>query len=481
MLAWFKRGALVLALFIAIWILMVLYWQTTHRMPSESEVVLYMLVLPIVFLLAIWLLRKVAVGLAAAVTARAASAAPVASNPEVPVDTSQQERGWTLVVLGSALRSAHGQAADALAEALKSKETRLPLDTELTDADGFPIKAGRIADLDVKAGADLLAAWQVSSPLAAQTWSDEQLRALALGQEVLLDLLPQLQAHPVLSAYVQANAAERARMALPTLQLLLVWPSRWSQQARQTASMWFMHLVESQGWPAERLLLSPLGDNPQLHPLGLIDQMLQQAHRQSLPCLGLVLASESWLGEDSIAALEQTGQLLNSRTPHGKIPGEGAVGLLLADAQQATVMATQEAVALHRVALGRRDKSADAGGRIESGLLSELAQHALQAANVPADQVTLLVADGDQRRLPELLNFAYAVLPALDTDSQCLKVASDCGSAGAVSSLTALALAHDEASVHGGTALCIGNQDAFDRVAVILRPVVSPIPARTDT
>jgi hypothetical protein len=195
----------------------------------------------------------------------------------------------------------------------------------------------------------------------------------------------------------------------------------------------------------------------------------------STPHLCLVIACESWIGEDSIQAWDQAGGLRKAKVESGQTPGEGAAGLLLADSQQATAWATDApSASMHRVAWGRREKSADAGGRISGELLVQLTQDAIQSAGIAPAQISLLVADGDHRRLAEIFSLEAGALPDLDFSSQCLKVAADCGSAGAVSSLTALVLAHHEASTEQGKALCIGCQDAFERVAVAIQPFTPP-------
>lgn len=473
MLAWLKRGALVLLLFVAVWVLMLVYWSSVHRIPTTSEILLYLLVLPAGFLLGIWLLRKTATALAAGWAAHAARAqAPLAAEVPAPVQDSSHEQAWTLAILATALRAPHGDSADALAAAMQSGEARLGLDSELK-VGGFPVKIGRVPEVDAAACAERIAVWQAATGKPVGDWSEEQLRALAMAHDVLQDVAPVLKQHPLLQAYSTTPQAQRGTIVLPTLQLLAVLPSRWTLAERQTASLWLTHLLEEQGWPAEKMLLSPLGGGGVTEPLGLLDSVSVHSHRQAIPCLCLALACESFVGEESVAAWDNVGQLRRDKVDGGQTPGEGAVCLLLGDAQQALQMAELAPAGLHRAALGRRDKSADAAGRISAALLEQLVQQALQAAGAEPAQVTLLVADSDHRRLPELMSLDQTALPDLDMQAQCLKIAADCGSAGAVSTWTALALAHFEATANAGCVVCVGVQDAFDRTAVVVRPFVA--------
>nr|WP_315184053.1 hypothetical protein [uncultured Albidiferax sp.] len=470
MIAWLKRSALVLLVFVAVWVLMLVYWTSMHRLPTTSEIFLYMLLLPAGFLLGIWLVRKAGALLAASWAAQAARAqAPLAAEAPALVPDVSHERAWTLAVLATALRAPHGDSADALAAALQSGEARLGLDPELK-ANGFPVKVGRVPGVDGAACAERLDAWQAAAGKPVGMWSEEQLRALAMAHDVLLEVAPLLTQHPLLAAYASASQDQRNTIALPTLQLLAVWPSRWTLAERQTASLWLTHLLEEQGWPAEKMLPSPLGSSGTVEPLALIDSVSVHSHRQDIPCLCLVLASESFVGEESVDLWEQAGQLRRDKADGGQTPGEGAVCLLLGDTQQAQHMADLAPASLHRAALGRRDKSADATGRIGGALLEQLVQHALQAAGVEHAQVNWLVADSDHRRLPELMVLEQTVFPDLDMKKQCLKIAADCGSAGAVSALTALAVAHFEATANAACVVCVGSQDAFDRAAVVVRP-----------
>ena len=484
MRAWLKRGLLVGAVFVAIWMMMAIYWRSVNRLPTPSEIVIYLLVVPLCFVLAVWLIRKSAKGLAGVAAARsaAASATPQASSSSATT-SAPNEQTWTLGLLGVAVRASIGSSADEVSAALKANKERPQLDAELTDGAGFPIRTGRVPDLDVSDTSQLIDAWCQSEAAENPVWSEEQLRSLTMASAVVAELGNQLRTHPLLAKYVNAHAVERSSITLPSLQLMPLLPSQWPDANRKIAIEWLMHLIVQRGWPAEKLLLSPLVTNSGAEPLVLIDRLSVHTHRQGLPCLCLMIACESFIGEASIGAWDAAGRLHDAKGQATEAPGEGAVGLLIADIEQTMLMQPENPTAFHRIAHTRREKSADAGGRIDGELLSGLAQAALKNAGATAEQVTFLITDTDQRgsRVTELLNAAYLALPDLDLETDCARVATGCGSAGAVSSLTALALAHNEVATNNSIALCVNNQDPFERVAVVVRPFVPPaVAAATD-
>lgn len=244
-----------------------------------------------------------------------------------------------------------------------------------------------------------------------------------------------------------------------------------------------MHLIEQQGWPLEKTLISLLETANPSDPLSLIDRLCVQVHHLALPSLALLIACESYIGAATVAAWENTGNLLSGHNNNGQTPGEGAAGLLLADTEQAKLFPLENQANIHRISSGQRDKSADSNGRISSDFLTQLVQDALTVAHINADKVSLITSDSDHRasRTAELMEMAYTVFPDLDLLKQCLKVATKCGSAGTASSITALSLAHHAAATDLTHTLYVSNQDAFIRTAVIVSPIADATEHQTAT
>ncbi|MET3132987.1 hypothetical protein AAKU55_003269 [Oxalobacteraceae bacterium GrIS 1.11] len=468
---WLSRTLLIVGTVGMCWAGTIWYWRASNRMPSTADLLVYLLILPLVLLLAFWGGKKLWPLLAGAPVAASAAAAVPAPATAAPVSV----RAAPLDVIASALRMPHGESAAELAEAMAADEVRPELDAELNGNDGFPILSGRIAAVDEAAQEDAMASWLAQHGHGAR-FDAEQWRALALGSAVMTELAQQAMLHQALPAYVKAAPAARVALPLPMLQFLPLWPAEWSLPQRQVAGSWFLHLLVQQGWPAERATLSLAGERKDASPASLIGQLALQGAQEGLPCLAILFACASYVGELSVTDWAARGILLTSKNPHGQIPGEGAAGLLLADAAQAALLTDNTAVQLHGAGAGRRASSADAGGRVNADLLGSLSAQALHATD--AAQVSLITADNDLRasRMSEMMEMAQGALPQIDLSSQVMSVAVVCGHAGAASALAALALAHHAADADASHVLCISNHDPFQRSAVLVRPS-SSVPA----
>jgi hypothetical protein len=286
-----------------------------------------------------------------------------------------------------------------------------------------------------------------------------------MGGAVAAELAQHALLHPLLPDYLAAAPADRGAIALPMLQLKPVLSAAWLPAQRQAAGDWLLHLVAQQGWPAPRLQLSPAFDSGPSASFSLVGAL---AHA---PGLTLLVACESFIGDDSVRDWSAQGLLYTGRTPRGQVPGEGGAGLLLADAEQAALLAHVPMASLIGACDGQRAHSADARGNISSALLADLAKQALQEGKIEPAAVTTLCADADLRptRSGELMGMASAVLPEFDLAAQMLSAGACCGTAGAVGPLAALALAHHEAVENGGQVLCVSNADSHCRSSVLVR------------
>lgn len=469
---WLSRALVGLAVFGACWIGVLWYWNTSHRMPSSEDIVLWLLLLPVALLLALWALRKlaqVAAARSAAATAAAAAAAGAAGAAPVPSAPTPA----ALTVLAGALRMPHGDNARVLAEALQSRQANLQLDPELLDERGYPILSGRAADVDIAAQQDSMAAWlQQHHPDAIL--ADEQWRALALGTTVAAELAGELGPHPALPDYLDAVAANKAPPPLPQLQLMALLPPDWAAPERAAGADWLRSVVAQYGWPAAHIAVTLPA--PGQTPLAALDALATAATRAGQPFLCLLLACESRIGDTSVQAWADQFILLDSRHPDGRVPGEGAAGLLLADRAQGALFDAQDAALLYPAAAGVRATSADARGRADHGVLAQGAGDVLLKAGAAPSAVTLVTADSDARasRVGETMGMANTLLPELDPASQVLNVAAACGDAGDASLVAALVLAQQHVRDGLGCALCVSNLDPFQRSVALLAPQPQP-------
>jgi len=251
-----------------------------------------------------------------------------------------------------------------------------------------------------------------------------------------------------------------------------LFPKEWAEQNQSIASEWFNHLIVTAGWPSEKIISPQQSQYHLSKGISTIDQMMLNAFRQSLPCFSILLACESYIGEDTITNWSDLEKVYFGKSDIGMPPSEGAAGLLLADEQNFRQFESIEASKLFRPVQIKIDESAISSESQRHKVLTELIESALESSNTEAKDVALITADTDMQasKQTELMSVGYQLFPDLDPNEQFLKVTSDCGMLGTVSSVIALALAHHEASTKEVKVACISNIDKFARAVNILSP-----------
>lgn len=453
--AWLGATVVAIAVFAGCWSASVLYWRSAGGSPSGIEIGQLLLGLPAAILLALWLGRN-------ALKARAGAAQPaVRTSAAEPV----RQRAPLPAVVAGALRLRGGDSAEELAEALRANSAPCELDYELTDEAAYPVLSGRVDSCDPESARDMMTAWLLERDTPAPAFSDEQWRALSMAGAVVAELTGHALMHPLLPDFLAAAPDQRAAVALPVLHLHAALPLQWQAAQREAATGWLLHLVAEQGWPAQRLLPATRADDDAGAGFALVDALA------GCPGLALLVACESFLGDDTVLDWSRRGILFTGRNPRGQVPGEGAAGLLLSTPADAALLAPDGYATLQAARGGQRAVSADARGNISSELLSGLVKETLQESQTEPAAVAAICADADMRpsRTGELMGMASMLLPELDQSSQMMSVGACCGSAGAVGPLAALALAHHAALAEQGPVLCVSNSDSLYRCALIVR------------
>src|SRR5450830_17682 len=478
MLSWFRPLLLIAAAFGASWIGAIWYWRASNRIPATSDLVLYLLLLPLALLLVLWIGRKihrsVTAGAAAAATATpaAADAAPADTAPPVGI-----------AMLAASVRAPHGASPDELLAALADGAARPELDNTLYDDYGFPIMTARIADIDVDALREDMAPWLEARGIDPAVFNDEQWRALHAGSAVVQELAAALTEHPHLLEH-EARLDTRTPSPLPLLQLLPLWSAAWPVADRNTAEQWLAHVVAQAGWPKERIATLAAAMPAAEAPADVVAVLAALLARVRAPAasqntspaastLALVLACDSHLSEAGIDRLSGVGMLFAAQRPQGQMPGEGAAGLLLADAVQAALLHPRDGeVLLRAVASAQLSNSADAAGRPDAAVLGQLAKDVLATSRCDSAAVLALSTDTDHRtgRVMETMGVLSNVVPQLDATLDLVNVGAACGSCGLVTYLTALALARQQVIERGGPVLCLGTLDPYRRDAALVAP-----------
>ncbi|NRR30308.1 hypothetical protein HSX11_08910 [Oxalobacteraceae bacterium] len=466
MRTWIKVSLLTVLAFGVCWGGAIWYWRANNRVPATSDLLLLLIVLPLALLLAIWLGSK----LLAVLTAAPAVAA---ATPGAAVPEPAPKAGPVLTVVASALRAPHGESAQELSEAIAASKARADLDPELFDGEGFPVMSMRVSEAGEVRQEEVMSDWLREQDMGQLRFSPEQWRALALGSAVVAELAGQAASHALLEEGEVPPGSPRKPSVLPVLQLLPVFPLDWNSQQRHAASQWFVRILTEAGWPANRIAAST--DSIDVSAPALLGRLAQFQQREGAPCLALLLACASQIGDESISHLAARGTLFSATNPDGQIPGEGAAGLLLADALQASHLVSADQMELHGLQEGLRNSSADDGKRASSALLGELIAQTLSGGKQDAAEVTMLVADSGPRnsRVMELMGVASAALPQLDHGADVIAAGVGSGSSGPLAFFTALALAQHEATSRAGPVLCVSNEDPYRRYSVLLKPALA--------
>ncbi|MDN2674271.1 hypothetical protein OX459_23030 [Janthinobacterium sp. SUN026] len=466
---WLRRGLLTVSVFALSWTGAIAYWRDSTRMPTPGELAGAMLALPLALLLMLWLGKK----LLARLLAGPALAAPGLAAPLQAEAATPPVAPLPLHIVAATLRMPGGATPSELLAAMRSRQARPALDGQLLDEDGYPLLCGRVDGIDEEEQQQVLAAWLREHPQAGLAsepfpFNPEDVRALALGAEVLAELVDEALQH-ALSAGARASPAS----APPMLRLHLLMPTSWSAAQRQAGDAWLRHLAREQGWPAQTLPPPADAANRPPAPFALLNQLAGHAAPPQPPGLSIVLACDSHLGELRVHVLASQGQLFSASQANGQIPGEGAAGLLLAIPGATAPPDEPAPVLLHRAATGELPQGASQRGPADKSMLAELGRQALAAAGDDAAAgIALVSADTDQRanRVLELMQCAGAILPQLDLGEQVLGVGTACGQCGAVTTLAALAMARQAAADDGAHVLCLSNLDPLQRGALVIGP-----------
>lgn len=473
MRVWLKRLLWLSAIFLVVWLAVIVYWQSTSRLPSESDLLIYLGLLPLLLAGIGWGVYKAATHQPAAPSVSAGAPKDKADKlaAEAAQRNAEQERNWTLNIVATSLQTSAGNTAADVLGKLKDASLESELDPELKNAEGFAIFSARIVDLDVSDTQEAMAEWVKTSSNPDLQWSDIQMRSLHLAGLSIQELAPIASQHPDVLRHAQLKDEGRGYKddAVLPLRLVLVWPKHWDAAHQSAASSWVKSLVLQHGWPEQRILLQETRSE-HANPVALLDHITLTSGRAQLPTVGILLACESGIGQDYVDALASQGNLFGGKNTAGAKPGELAAGLLFADAKQSQLLGEGPFSSMHRASWAARDKSADERGKVTADLLSSLVVLALETSKVTLDKIKFVSSDNDHKpgREAELAEMLTAKLPDLDCAKDAVKIAQACGSTHYAATAAALCIAHQYVIDEQAPALCTSLQDPFLRAAVVL-------------
>jgi hypothetical protein len=504
--AW-KTLALLLVITVLVWLTTLWRWQSTQMNPSASDIVVHLVLMPIALtaalVLTIWFIKRLRAYAAAPIVAKPAAGA--ASATDASPSTRQQPSSFK--VLASTVLVRAGTDWAGAQDVIQSGDCKPELDALLKDENGTPVFTAALPDVASDLVNDsineLLPTLRAQQP---ELWNGFECppdvsRALALMEasvggmrEALATQWEALNAS--LNTTINASrpgpatgSASAAGWPMATIRVGI--PSRWSAASQQIAQAWLGQLFEpviSAGLQAagqSSAMAKSVQPAVQLHVHAvdtseafwlLADQQLQQWQRGGEAGLLLAIAADSLVSEGNVDSLGTAQELFSGSNQRGRVPGEGSAALLLASPHWPELPHAEPASArMHLTSLMRRDKAADAQGRISSATLLQATGDALKGSGHEAPQIGYLTSDVDHRgtRTGELFEVLQELLPHLDTNSDVLRLGVGCGDLGISRLLACLALSATQVQSKNKPTLVLGNFSAFDRFAVVLSPAAA--------
>lgn len=467
-----------------IWAAVIIYWQETHRQVTAGDVGVYLIALPLIAVVSWYVARGIF---------RWAVDTPAQENVAAPQDGSAaaakiasleaRERGYLLAVNGSAAHSVAGQSAEEILAALKEQTVKPESDPDLRDSRGFAIRSARVIDLDTT---EIEAWWAhydervTASGKSLAPAPHFFLRALALLQAPLaasVDMLAQYS--PLVLAEAKANTA--IPTIKPGLMVAIATPSGLEESQKMALRAYVEEQLSQLEWPQERITITLLAPSDSTSIIQLVDRYSVRVNREGLQDILLLLGSDSLIDERVVAQLESEQRLHTSERLQGIMPGEAAAAVIFTP--PSLIGAEPPAAFIHRAALGLRDKSADAGGRITPDLVCALAEQALVAGNAQAADIVGVVSDCDHRssRVVESAGMMNQLLKELDPITDRVSLGDALGHIGAAGTVLLFALAAERAKADEKPNLLLALAHPTERAVFVVRhqPKPEAAPAAT--
>ncbi|MBD8531775.1 MULTISPECIES: hypothetical protein [unclassified Massilia] len=448
---WLKNTLFAAGILTLCWGGAIVYWRASPNTPATGDLLLVLLAAPLCLLAAIWLGKKV-------VFARPKAAPAAATVAPAQAAASTTPSTPPLAILATAMRAPHGASAEELAAAIAANQARPDLDPELVDEDGFPVTSARSGEAVDEALQEEITEWLMLTGMAELRLGETHWRALTLGTAVVRDLAGEA----LMQFLPQAGTP-------PPLRLLPLLPATWTVEQHHAAGLWFKHTVAQFGWPLEHLTRIEVARDATLA------SVLGQCAADS-QAVTMLVACDSHIAQETVDEWAANGTVFKSERLQGRVPGEGAAGLLITSSKHVQSLQERAFTVLSPMKEASM-ASVNNNKPLDAALLNNLARQACSEANVELGNVGMIVADTGSRtnRVGELMQVASGAFPHLDTTADVTCVGISSGSCGAVPSVTALALAQFQAATLGAPVLYASNEEAQVRYVAL----VHPIPLRT--
>jgi len=449
--------------FALVWALVLGWWQSNDYQPGRLDLALYLGALPLAFVGGYLLLRGFIEHL---------KAPPAAAKPELPAmrdddplaaasaRTVAAERGFNICLLDGFVTVAAGESADEVLAAINDGQRPEP-SFRLSDESGFPVFLAEVQDLDIDGMREKIAA--DAAPIREFAEREEIARTLALLDRLL--------------GQVQERLIPLLDQGAETLKLRVVWllPANWDPSQLTNLRAW----LQLNYWPHRdrsrlEIVLVPVVN--EVEAMRQLDEINLRTNRDPSDAeLTLLLGAVSAVDEQTVESRAASNQLFSATHQDRKIPGEGAVGLLLASRATVERFELPEVAVLSRVSMGVRDKPVDAGGRIGGKLIEQLVAGLLDVSAVDNAQVKTALLDADHRasRVAEAMEGLGQTFEHFDPIKDCLAVGTVNGDLSPIGSLIALACARTKVLATEAPVLCLSNQHERDRAVLLAMPFIA--------
>ncbi len=457
---WTSKAVTVVLVFIATWGCMILYWRSNGAAPNGVEMLLYLGLLPAgvsgAGLMTAGVLRK---GAYEAWERNVRS--PDSDTAPVVTDELRQNTPSVAITAGQINL---GMGLDALELlATSAAPPRPALSTRFRDAQNLPVRVSESHHLDEL---EVLG----EREQGFETKPCER-RALALLLPVLDELLGQVaMALPVLEtgeevvvAGLRRNDKRRVDNVL-TVELLVA--HGWSDALLQWVRGWLMQRVLESGIDERRFEVSvtTVADEGEAwrHLCRLTEALSQTPRRWHL-----LLACDSSIDPDVIQAWLATGVLATARHPNGKVPGEGAAGVLLADSCMA--MTADGCLWPSPLVLGATATQVARPAERRRHLVAAATQWQQSLPqNLQAPQFILHDARQCNDSIVDAALVATALNPDLEFGTGHLSVPGSAGELGPALPVAMIALALEQARRNAGSVLLLAGSETQQRVLALV-------------
>ena len=448
-----------------VWGLVLAWWQSNDYAPSTIDLLLYLGAVPLALIGGYWLLRGFIEHIKAPPpVAKQSIQSEVDDDPlsGARARTAAAERGFSLCLIDAWLNVPAGASADDVIAALEDGKPPEP-SSQLTDEAGFPVFVAEVKDIDADGMAESLLG--EAGPIRQFPDQPGMVRALALLDDVLE------------KACGQVNGLLEQSPERLSLQVLCLVPADWHPSLLPALRVWLTNY-----WPdldTARLEITLLPVAGEVDAMRQVDETILRANREpSANELFLIVGTVSAVNERTVDSWAAGQRLFTAKRQNGRIPGEGAVALLLACPALVQGLALAEATVISRVSHGRRDKLVDAGGRIGGRLIEQLIEGLLDVTALDSTKIKAAVCDADHRsgQITEMLEGLGQLFEHLDPIKDCLAIGRVNGSLSPIASLVALACARARVLADDAPILCLSNQHDFDRAVLLAMPFVAHVP-----